>query len=177
MTTSWQHARLETLAWLEGGDLARQAYRAGVIAHAEELARLRARAEFLGTAMHSADSAGQRPEAALPWGGETPPHPKGSKVLRIQHKALGWSAKLPQRFKGYTRPLYEALRTAHTAGSDRPTAHEVLALWRERKPYELCSVGPDGFHYYADDAGTTRSADLHALSNAINRMAPRVKSR
>ena len=82
---------------------------------------------------------------------------------------VNWTLVKPQRFQGYTMPLYNFLKAAHLAGRTRPTAREVLEAWREKTPPEVAKVMPASFDYY-DAKGDTKEADLNAIRKAIDRM-------
>lgn len=95
--------------------------------------------------------------------GEPPPAP----APNVGHQA--WQVRKPQRFTGYTAPLYRLLSEAHRADKSRPTARDVLEAWRTNPPAEIAQVLADSFDYY-DSQGDTKPADLNALGKAINRM-------
>lgn len=130
----FNHIAAEMQAWLEGGELARKAYCAAVIAEAEERSRLHAHVE--------------------------PPCP-------TQPRA--WTLRKPERFHGYTEPLFEALRAAHVAGEPRPTAREILRLWAAKLPWEVMEATPEGVKYQADNGGV-KFADIPAIGKSIKRM-------
>lgn len=80
-----------------------------------------------------------------------------------------WTVNKPQRYYGYTEPLYRLLAAAHRDGKLCPTAREVVEAWRNNQPIEIAKVLPDGFDYY-DAKGDTKTADLEAIRKAIGRM-------
>jgi hypothetical protein len=131
----------ELTAWLEGGELGREAYRAGVIAEAQERGRQRA-------------SVTVQPNVA--------PTPA----------PVAWTLAKPQRFPGYSRPLYELLRRAHVAGANRPTARDVLDAWQRQRPTEVLEVTADEVKFY-DNGGNIHTADTRAITKAIGRMTAR----
>lgn len=81
----------------------------------------------------------------------------------------GWTLKEPQRYQGYSRPLYLVLKEAHSNLQPRPRARDVLDAFRMKRPSEVIEVSHDGFSYY-DSNGNAKLADLPALSEAIRRM-------
>jgi hypothetical protein len=84
-------------------------------------------------------------------------------------KALEWTVIKPERFKGYTAPLYRLIASAYREGGTRPTARDVVEAWRINKPAEVAKMLPDGFDYY-DAKGDTKQADLEVIRKAIYRM-------
>lgn len=80
-----------------------------------------------------------------------------------------WQVFKPKRFIGYSAPLYRLLGEVHRGDKPRPTAREVLEVWRTAPPAEIAQVLTDGFDYY-NSKGDTQPADLEALRKAINRM-------
>lgn len=83
-----------------------------------------------------------------------------------------WSPNAPRRSVGYTYALYRTLLIWRRAGRTRPTARQILEMWREDKPQEIAKVLTDGFDYY-DANGDTKGADVRALQKAIGRMTDR----
>lgn len=82
--------------------------------------------------------------------------------------SAGWKPRKPQRFTGYTHPLYELLKAAHAAGRMRPSARDVLRAFEAEMPPELIKVGHDAFTYY-DAHGNSKHASLNAITEAIRR--------
>jgi hypothetical protein len=87
-----------------------------------------------------------------------------------------WQVFKPQRFPGYSAPLYRLLSEAHRADKPRPTAHDVLEAWRTDRPPEIPRVLERGIDYY-DSTGGTKAADLEAIRKTINRMTSARQSR
>lgn len=83
--------------------------------------------------------------------------------------AHAWTVTKPQRYRGYSMPLYRLLVAAHREGKPRPTARDVVEAWRTDTPPEIAKILSDGFDYY-DAKGDTTTADLEAIRNAIGRM-------
>ncbi len=82
---------------------------------------------------------------------------------------VNWTLKKPQRFPGYTKPLYDLLKAAHITGQPRPKARDVLDKWKENPPPDVAEVTDNGLKYY-DAKGNTKPADLGAIRKAIGRM-------
>ena len=82
---------------------------------------------------------------------------------------VNWTLKKPQRFPGYTKPLYDLLKAAHITGQPCPKARDVLDKWKENPPPDVAEVTDNGLKYY-DAKGNTKPADLGAIRKAIGRM-------
>ena len=82
---------------------------------------------------------------------------------------VSWTLKKPQRFQGYSKPLYDLLKAAHIAGQPCPKARDVLDKWKENPPPDVATVTDNGLKYY-DAKGNTKPADLEAIRKAIDRM-------
>ena len=82
---------------------------------------------------------------------------------------VNWTLKKPQRFQGYSKPLYDLLKAAHIAGQPSPKAREVLDKWKGNPPPDVATVTDNGLKYY-DAKGNTKPADLDAIRKAIDRM-------
>ena len=96
--------------------------------------------------------------------------PETLRVLAVGSDAgEAWTVRKPQRFKGYSVPLFRLLAAAHQEGKPRPTARDVLEVWRLRVPAEIAKVLPDGIDYY-DANGDTKTAGLEAIRKVIGRM-------
>ena len=81
-----------------------------------------------------------------------------------------WNLTKPKKFQGYTEPLYQLLREAYKAASARPTAHDVLARFKVSKPGQVAKVlDGQGLDFYLAD-GSTKTADLRAITATIDRM-------
>lgn len=83
--------------------------------------------------------------------------------------APDWSLRKPDRFPGYTRALYEHLKTAHQSGLPRPTAKDVIQAWLENVPTGVVKVMADGIDYLGAN-GEAKAANLDAIRKAIARM-------
>ena len=112
-----------------------------------------------GYVQQSAATKQNQPEAAAP----------APMVADNESMAREWTVTKPQRYHGYTAPLYRLLAAAHREGKSRPTARDVVEAWRTDKPSEIAKVLPDGFDYY-DAKGNEKPADLDAVRAAIGRM-------
>lgn len=108
-------------------------------------------------------------EAQKPAGDSPPPHPTEAATTGARTSTSKWSVIKPQRFRGYSTPLFHFLNAAHARGESRPTARDVLEAWRKEKPAEITSLMPDGFKYL-NDIGNTKAVDLEALRKTIARM-------
>ena len=82
---------------------------------------------------------------------------------------MNWTLNRPQRFPGYSKPLYDLLKAAHIAGKPSPKARDVLDKWKENPPPDVVAVTDNGLKYY-DANGNTKPADLEAIRKAIDRM-------
>ena len=82
---------------------------------------------------------------------------------------MNWTLNRPQRFPGYSKPLYDLLKAAHMAGQPSPKARDVLDKWKENPPPDVATVTDNGLKYY-DANGNTKPADLEAIRKAIDRM-------
>lgn len=82
---------------------------------------------------------------------------------------MNWTLIKPQRFPGYSKPLYDLLKAAHTAGQPCPKARDVLDKWKENPPPDVATVTDNGLKYYGAN-GNTKPADLEAIRKAIDRM-------
>lgn len=80
-----------------------------------------------------------------------------------------WQLNKPERYQGYTRPLYELLKAAHLAAHAKPSARDVVEAFRTNQPPEIAKVLADSFDFY-DAAGNTKSANVAAVAQAIRRM-------
>lgn len=81
-----------------------------------------------------------------------------------------WGVKKPTRFQGYARPLYNTLKDACNKGESRPTAHEVLEIFKANQPAEVAKILPgQGLDYYTADGGT-KGANLKAIREVIRKM-------
>ncbi|WP_457354391.1 hypothetical protein [Roseateles sp. P5_D6] len=102
-------------------------------------------------------------------------HALGSEPARIAAPLVehaeqpGWHLNTPQRFRGYSWPLYKFLKTAHSAGAAKPTARDVLDAFRATKPPEVDQVNADGL-IYSDTEGKAKEATLAAIAEMIRRM-------
>lgn len=83
--------------------------------------------------------------------------------------SMNWTLNKPQRFQGYSKPLYDLLKAAHIAGQPCPKARDVLDKWKENPPLDVATVTDNGLKYY-DAQGNTKPADLEAIRKAIDRM-------
>lgn len=80
-----------------------------------------------------------------------------------------WEVIKPSREQGYNSALFRTLLKECQEGRKRPTAREVMTLWRNCLPPEVEKVLHDGIDYY-DASGNTKTASVRAITNAINRM-------
>jgi len=81
-----------------------------------------------------------------------------------------WTLTKPKRFQGYTEPLYLLLEAAHIAGQSRPTARDVLQAFATNQPSQIAKViEGDSLDYYIVK-GTTKTANLKAIREAITGM-------
>lgn len=80
-----------------------------------------------------------------------------------------WKVTKPKKFQGYGRPLYELLASAKRAGYKRPTAADVLSVWRENKPPEVSKVLVGAIEYWGAN-GNLKEASSAAIGKAIGRM-------
>lgn len=80
-----------------------------------------------------------------------------------------WTLRRPERFHGYTAPLYRLLHAAHDAGQPCPKARDVLEAWHKERPPEIFEVLPDEFKYEHAKKGITPTS-LSALQKAIDRL-------
>ena len=81
-----------------------------------------------------------------------------------------WVVNKPQRFQGYAEPLYNVLKDAHDQGQNKPTVYEVLENFKANQPTQVAIILPgQGLDYYTA-AGSTKSADLNAIREAIRKM-------
>ena len=97
------------------------------------------------------------------------PEPQAVAVTPAKQNGLGWDLKEPQRFQGYRWPLYQMLKTAHTAGKNRPGARDVLSAWGQNRPPEVSEVMSDGLKFY-DAQGSVKIAALKAIQQSINNL-------
>ena len=86
---------------------------------------------------------------------------------------VSWTLVKPQRFQGYSKPLYDLLGAAHAAGRPCPTARDVLDAWKIKLPLEVAGFMGDGLQFF-DAKGNTKPADLKAISKVIGRMTRQV---
>ena len=77
-----------------------------------------------------------------------------------------WGLNTPQRYPAYRLQLYRVLKAAHAAGEPCPNAREVLDIWAKSSPIDL-QLMSDGVKY-SDAKGTTKTADLKAIQQAIS---------
>ena len=102
---------------------------------------------------------------------------KASQSLTSEPK-LNWSLKPLyeiKRMNGYRAVLYQTLQTMHNEGKPTPpTAHEVLASWRNefknRQPRECNIWVLEKSFDYDNKAGTKKNVDTKSLSSAIQRL-------
>jgi hypothetical protein len=81
-----------------------------------------------------------------------------------------WGVKRPKRFIGYTLPLYNFANAAFEAGELLPPkAMDVIEAWRVNKPLDIEQV-LDKEIIYSSSQGTTKSANLKAIQQAINNL-------
>lgn len=83
--------------------------------------------------------------------------------------AAAWALRKPERFQGYTKPLYDFLKGEHIAGRPRPKAHDVLDAWSKSPPLDVAKVTTDSFDY-SNANGRTDTANVSAIRKAIARM-------
>lgn len=84
-------------------------------------------------------------------------------------EGMSWTLNKPQRFQGYSKPLYDLLKATHFAKQPRPKARDVLDAWKQNPPPDVSEVTDNGLKYY-DAKGNTKPADLSAIRKAIGRM-------
>lgn len=85
--------------------------------------------------------------------------------------ASGWAITEPQRFQGYTEPLYRLLKDAHSKGLAKPGVREILDRWKAALPEQVAKVFPgEGLDYYTADFENTKHANLKAIRAAIDRL-------
>lgn len=91
-----------------------------------------------------------------------------------QHLTLqtsSWTLNKPERFQGYTEPLYNVLKEAHAKGKPKPTVHDVLEIFAANLPAQVEKVLPnEGLDYYTEIYTSTKHASLKAIREAIRRM-------
>lgn len=80
-----------------------------------------------------------------------------------------WSMRKPERYQGYGKPLYDALKAVRTAGLPLPTPRDILDTFKSLRPPEVIGVMPDGLQYY-DGEGNSKFASLRAIKKAIDRL-------
>jgi len=81
-----------------------------------------------------------------------------------------WTLTKPKRFQGYTEPLYLLLEAAHIAGQSKPTARDILQAFATNQPSQIAKViEGDSLDYYIVK-GTTKTANLKAIREAITGM-------
>ena len=78
----------------------------------------------------------------------------------------------PSKDDGLTVPVYLAVKAAHNAGRRRPTARELLNLWRHDKPPEVFEVMPGEVKFW-DSRGDLKTVNIEALQGRIKRAAGR----
>ncbi len=83
--------------------------------------------------------------------------------------AQSWTVRKPKRQPGYSPALLRLLGEIHEKGQPRPTAREVIELWRNNPPQEVDKVLADSIDYY-DAKGNTKPATLRAIAATIKRM-------
>lgn len=91
-------------------------------------------------------------------------------------EGMSWTLIKPQRFQGYSKPLYDLLRAAHIAEQPCPKARDVLETWKKNPPLDVSEVTDNGLKYY-DTKGNTKPADLEAIRKTIGRMIKVVRGR
>ena len=80
-----------------------------------------------------------------------------------------WVVTKPQRYSGYTSPLYRFLMAAQLKRKACPSARDVIEEWRVNKPAEIAQVMTDEVNYY-DAQGNIKGATLNSIRKAIKRM-------
>lgn len=99
------------------------------------------------------------------------PMQEGTLPQAADTKSPGWMVNKPKRFQGYTQPLYNVLKDAHTKGQTLPTVYEVLEIFEANQPSQVAKVLPgEGLDYYTEDPRVTTHASLKAIRSAIGRM-------
>lgn len=92
-----------------------------------------------------------------------------AELAETRPRASDWTLTKPERIHGYTEPLYQLLREAHSRGAPKPTAYEVIEAWEVNRPNQIAKVFPgEGLDYYTLDS--TKHANLKAIRSAIDRM-------
>jgi hypothetical protein len=83
-----------------------------------------------------------------------------------------WRLTEPQRYQGYTKPLYDLLGAALASGQPCPRARDVIDTWKANRPYDVFEVSDSEIKYY-DRRGDIKTANLEAIQATINRMTRR----
>lgn len=85
-------------------------------------------------------------------------------------KTHDWTVNKPKRFQGYSRPLFNVLKDAHTTGVPVPTVHDVLDQFSSNMPREVSKVHHgEGLDYYTSE-GATKHASIRAIRRTIREM-------
>ncbi len=93
-----------------------------------------------------------------------------------QSKTLGipsWNLRKPQRFQGYTEPLYDLLNAAHLSGSSCPSTADVLTKWKDNPPNGYGIKVVDNMRemtYHGNGMQSVRTVDCSAITKTIKRM-------
>lgn len=83
----------------------------------------------------------------------------------------GWSIGKPERTDALSRAIYETLQSEHQAGRRRPTASDLLTLWKQKQPPCVVRFMADGVAWAEDEQGAEeQSADRKQLGDRIYRM-------
>lgn len=94
---------------------------------------------------------------------------KAGEVKELSPISMGWQPIKPRRYQGYTRPLYDLLKTAHVMGLPCLKPRDVLDAFRSKQPPEVNEVMLDELKYY-DGNGNIKCANIKAMRQAITRM-------
>ncbi|RLA17372.1 MAG: hypothetical protein DRQ56_09285 [Gammaproteobacteria bacterium] len=84
-----------------------------------------------------------------------------------------WKLTKPQRFQGYTEPLYDLLSAAWQAGRECPSAADVLKEWKANPPlgYGIEVAGNlRQLTYHGSGKQPIKPADSEAITKTIRRM-------
>lgn len=108
-------------------------------------------------------------------GEEVEPLAPGEKATKTNRASPpGWTLNKPQRFGGYSRPLYDELCRAHKAGEPYPTAAVILKLWRAHPPQGYGIEVADNlrtFSYHSGGQQAIKTVNAEALTKTIGRQA------
>ena len=88
----------------------------------------------------------------------------------MQNDVVPWTLRDPERYQGYGKPLYDALRSAHDEGRDLPRARDILDIWNKKQPPEIIEVLSDSVKYY-DSNNNSKTATVRAVQKSIGRLA------